>query len=68
METKLPVRIEEHGRIATGYSESTYYTIQDQFDYQSDVPADTFIPVIPEGFIHAHPDEIRAAREGPPQE
>ena len=68
VETKLPVRIEEHGRIATGYSESTYYTIQDQFDYQSDVPADTFIPVIPEGFIHAHPDEIRAAREGPPQE
>jgi hypothetical protein len=63
VETRLPVRIEEHGRTATGYSESTYYTIQDQFDYDADLPADAFVPATPEGFIHAHPDEIRAASE-----
>ena len=63
IETKLPVRIEEHGRPVTDHPEKTFTIIKDQFDYNPELPADTFIPETPEGFIHAHPDEIKAARE-----
>lgn len=64
VETKLPVRIEKHGRPVTDHPEETFTTIQDQFDYNPELPADTFIPQeAPEGFINAHPDEIEAARE-----
>lgn len=63
VETKLPIRIEKHGRPVTDHPETTFSTIQDQFDYNPELPADTFIPEIPEGFINAHPDEIRAAKE-----
>jgi len=63
VETKLPVCIEKHGRPVTEHPEMTFTTIQDQFDYSPELPADTFIPYIPEGFINAHPDEIDAARQ-----
>lgn len=63
IETKLPVRIEEHGRPVTDHPEKTFTIIKDQFNYNPDLPADTFIPETPEGFIHAHPDEIKAAKE-----
>ena len=63
IETKLPVRIEEHGRPVTDHPEKTFTIIKDQFDYNPELPADTFTPETPEGFIHAHPDEIKAARE-----
>ena len=64
VETKLPVRIEMHGRPVTDHPEKTFTTVQDQFDYNPELPADTFIPQeAPEGFINAHPDEIRASRE-----
>ena len=63
IETKLPVRIEKHGRPVTDHPDKTCTTIQDQFNYNPDLPADTFIPETPEGFIHAHPDEIKAAKE-----
>jgi len=63
VETKLTVCIEKHGRPVTDHPEMTLTTIQDQFDYNPELPADTFIPEIPEGFINAHPDEIRAASE-----
>ena len=62
-ETKLPVRMEKHGRPVTDQPDKTFTTIQDQFNYNPDLPADTFTPETPEGFIHAHPDEIKAARE-----
>ncbi len=62
-ETKLPVRMEKHGRPVTDHPDKTFTTIQDQFNYNPELPADTFVPETPEGFIHAHPDEIKAARE-----
>jgi hypothetical protein len=59
-ETRLPVRIEECGRPVTGDTSRTFTTIQDQFDYAPQLPADTFIPQNPpEGFINAHPDELQ---------
>ncbi len=63
VETRLPVRIEQRGRPSTGHPEWTYTTIQDQFDYNPNVSADTFVPKTPEGFIFGHPDDIQAARE-----
>ena len=63
VETRLPVRIEKRGRPVTSRPDWTNTTIQDDFDYDPDLPSDTFIPETPEGYIHAHPDEIRAARE-----
>ena len=60
--TKLPVRIEHHGR-SIDTPERTLTYVQDQFQYASEVPADMFEPRIPEGFVNAHPDTIRKARE-----
>ncbi len=63
VETKLPVWIEEHGRPVTGKPNVTFTNIKDQFDYNPELPAGTFIPEVPDGFVNAHPDEIKAARE-----
>jgi hypothetical protein len=63
VETKLPVCIEQRGRPVTGQPDKTFTTIQDQFDYNPDLPADTFVPKTPEGFIYGHPDNIQAARK-----
>ncbi len=66
VDTKLPVLIEkERGcpRDKTKTDFHPFIRVQDQFDYNPELPADTFIPKTPEGFIHAHPDEIQAARE-----
>lgn len=63
VETKLPVRMEKRGRPVTDQSDKTFTTIQSEFDYDPYLPADTFVPETPEGYIHAHPDDIRAARE-----
>jgi hypothetical protein len=61
VKTKLPTRIEQRGRPATGHPEETFTTVQDQFDYNPELPVDTFIPQIPEGFIN-HSDEIQATK------
>ena len=63
VDTKLPVRIEKHGRPVTGHPEQTFTFIEDEFQYYVQVPGDMFTPEIPEGFVNAHPDEIRAALE-----
>ena len=68
VETKLPVRIEKRGRPVTNYPDWTDTTIQDEFDYNPHLPANTFVPETPEGYIFAHPDEILAAREKEPKE
>jgi hypothetical protein len=62
-QTKLPVRIEERGRPVTNQPDKTFTVIKDQFDYNPDLPVDTFVPLTPEGFIFGHPDDILAARE-----
>lgn len=60
VETRLPVRMEKSGRPVTGDTTRTFTTIQDQFSYGEQLPADTFIPAEPpEGFINAHPDDLR---------
>ena len=59
-QTKLPVRIEASGLPVTGDPSRTTTWIQDQFDYNPVMPADTFTPQIPEGFsFNASPDELR---------
>lgn len=63
IETKLPVRIEKHGRSVTGKPDMTFTTIQEQFDYNPELSADTFTPWIPEEFVFGHPDDIKAAEQ-----
>ena len=63
VETKLPVRIERHGRPITSRPGETFTFIQDQIEYYAQIPAEMFEPVIPEDFINAEPDEVRAAKE-----
>ena len=63
VETNLPMRMEKHGRPVTDKPDRTFTVIQDQFDYDPELPADTFTPWVPEGFINAHPDEIRQTRQ-----
>lgn len=63
VETKLPVRIEKHGRPVTGQADMTVTIIQDQFDYDPGFSADTFVPYTPEGFVFSHPDDIQADRK-----
>ncbi|MCL5279213.1 MAG: RNA polymerase sigma factor [Planctomycetes bacterium] len=57
-QTRLPVRIEQMGRPVTGDATRTFTIIMDQFVYDAQLPADTFLPP-PEGFINAHPDDLR---------
>lgn len=63
VETKLPVRIEQRGRPVTGQTDRTLTIIQDRFDYNPNLAADTFVPRTPEGFVFGHPDDIQAARK-----
>ena len=62
VETKLPVRIEKHGRLNSQPGQ-THTFIQDQFEYYAQVPAEMFEPEIPENFINAEPREVHAAKE-----
>jgi outer membrane lipoprotein-sorting protein len=62
VETKLPVRIEKHGRPNSQPGE-THTFIQDRFEYYAQVPAEMFEPEIPENFINAEPREVHAAKE-----
>lgn len=64
VETKLPARIEKHGLKSSFDAAQTHTVIHDQFEYYTEVPADIFTPQIPQDFVNAHPDQIRAARKG----
>ena len=68
LNTKLPMRIERHGLPDSFDAGRSMTIIHDQFEYYTKVPVDLFEPQIPEGFINAHPDEIRAAKEKEPKE
>jgi hypothetical protein len=66
IDTKLPVLIEQEIPCPRDKTQTDFHpriNVQDQFDYNPELPADTFVPETPEGFIHAHPDEIKAAKE-----
>ena len=58
VETKLPVVIEQHGRPVTDRPEMSFTTVQDEFNYNDELPGDTFEPYVPDGYIFGHPDEI----------
>ncbi len=58
VQTKLPVVIERRGRPVTDHPKMTFTTIQEEFNYNDELPGDTFVPYIPDGFIFGHPDEI----------
>jgi hypothetical protein len=66
VDTRLPVLIERERAIPRDKTQTDYHphiSVRDRFDYNPELPADTFIPQeAPEGFINAHPDEIRATR------
>ncbi len=65
IDTGLPVLMEYERACPRDKTQTDFHphiTVQDQFDYNEELPADTFIPQeAPEGFINAHPDEIKAA-------
>jgi hypothetical protein len=66
IDTKLPVLIEKDRPCPRDKTQTDYHPsirVQDQFDYNPELPADTFTPQTPEGFIFGHPDDIRAAAE-----
>lgn len=63
VQTKLPVRIERHGRPITNRPGETFTHIQDQFEYYAQIPVELFEPRIPDDFINATTHEVRAARE-----
>lgn len=63
VETKLPASIERHGIASSFDAGNTLTIIHDQFEYYTEVSVDMFTPVIPEGFVNTHPDEIRSIRD-----
>ncbi len=66
IDTKLPVLIEQERGCPRDKTQTDFHPsirVQDQFDYNPELPADTFTPWVPEGFIFAHPDEIQSAGE-----
>ena len=67
IDTRLPVLMEQERACPRDKTQTDFHphiTVRDRFDYNQELPADTFIPYeAPEGFINAHPDEIRANRE-----
>jgi outer membrane lipoprotein-sorting protein len=63
VQTKLPVRIEKYDLPITDSPDRTITTIQDQFEYYAQVPAEMFKPEIPVDFINAEPDDVRAAKD-----
>jgi len=67
VETKLPVRIERHGVPITDSPDETVTIVQDQFDYNPVLSADTFVPYTPEGFVFGHPDDIQSTRKATQQ-
>jgi hypothetical protein len=59
VQTRLPVRMEQMARPVTGDTTRTFTTIMDQFVYDAQLPADTFLPQAPpQGFVNAHPDDM----------
>ena len=66
IDTKLPVLLEHEmpcPRDKTQTDFNPFINVLDQFDYSTELSAETFTPWDPEGFINAHPDDIKALRE-----
>ncbi|UCG48989.1 MAG: zf-HC2 domain-containing protein [Phycisphaerales bacterium] len=63
VETKLPVRIEMHGRPITGRPEQTFTFIRDQFEYYAQVPVELFTPEIPEAFVNKSASDVQKERD-----
>lgn len=68
VETMLPARIEMAGLLASDGT-GTITIVQDHFDYAPELPADTFVPRVPEGFTPCdHPDILLKVRQAPASE
>lgn len=63
VQTRLPARIERHWTDSFLSAGQTHITIHDQFQYYAQVPVDLFTPKIPEGYVNAHPDDLRSAKD-----
>lgn len=63
VQTRLPARIESHLVNVRFDAGGTLILIHDQFQYYAQVPVDLFTPQIPAGYVHAHPDDVRAAQD-----
>ncbi len=63
VKTRLPVRIEKHGRPVTGRPEQTFTFIRDRFEYYAQVPAELFTPEIPEAFVNKSARDVQEERE-----
>ena len=62
IDTKLPVLIEKERPCPRDKTHNDYQPhigVQDQFDYNLELPSDTFIPEVPQGFIYGHPDRLK---------
>lgn len=58
-ETMLPVKME----FAWLQDDGPKKQVLDQFEWNPNLPADTFIPKIPAGFVNSQSDEIRSVQE-----
>jgi outer membrane lipoprotein-sorting protein len=63
VQTRLPARIECHYENFASGAGQTDIIIHDQFQYYAKVPVDLFTPQVPAGYVKAHPDDIRLARD-----
>gem|GEM_PF-603921 len=63
VKTKLPVRIEKHGRPVAGRPEQTFTFVRDRFEYYAQVPAELFTPEIPEAFVNKSASDVQKERE-----
>ncbi len=67
VETRMPVLIERERAIPRDKAQTDYHPhirVQDRFDYNPELSADTFVPQeAPDGFINAHPDEIQGIKK-----
>jgi outer membrane lipoprotein-sorting protein len=63
VQTHLPARIERHRTSSSFVAGQTDIVIHDQFQYYAKVPVDLFTSQVPAGYVNAHPDNIRMARD-----
>ena len=64
VKTKLPVRTEVSFP-SSGQLDKRITMVRDQFKYGEQLPPDTFVPRIPEGYVQAHPDDLRPKKRDP---
>jgi len=68
VQTRLPVRVEfQRPQTDPKLHLAGLIIMQDRFDFSLTVPADTFTPWYPSGYIYAHPDQLQTQATQPAQ-